>query len=195
MSKGKVEPAGRELVPLIPADEDVCMQTFKGGARPQARKKKSEDKFDMAKKRVFLETLRRTANITRSAKSAGVAVSTAYRHRARYPFFEEAWLEALVHAYDVLETTMLERALRHNAALSEGGLEPGDETMPREPFSNGDAMRLIKLHRDTIEQRRAEVIARKQARPEAAHDRALERLNAIYERVRAREDMLNDKPV
>jgi hypothetical protein len=194
MSKPKAKPAGHDLSRPVADEDAVCLHSFKDGARPQARKV-GEEAFDAAKKRVFLETLRRTANITRSAKVAGVAVSTAYRHRARYPFFMEAWMEALIHAVDVLETTMLERALRYNASLSEAGREEGEPELTIEPFSNGDAMRLIKLHRETIAERRAEIIARKQSRPEAVRERLAEKLYAIHDRLMAREKALNDAPV
>ena len=194
MWKPKATPAGREIARPVPDEDALRLQAFEGSVRPQARKV-GEERFTAAKKRIFLETLRRTANITRSAKSAGVAPSTAYRHRALYPAFMEAWMEALVHAYDVLETTMLERALRYNASLSEAGREEGEPDLPIEPFSNGDAMRLIKLHRETITERRAEIIARKQARPDAVRERMDRKLDEIYERIRAREKALNEAPL
>jgi hypothetical protein len=196
MSKPEAMPAGAARDArhsLIPAEDAVCLQAFKDGARLQARKI-NEEKFDLAKKRVFLETLRRTANVTRSAKAAGIAPNTAYRHRARYPQFDLAWTEALIHALDVLETTMLERALRYNAALSEAGADSGDAGKI-EPFSNGDAMRLIKLHRESLAQRRVELAAKLRARPEAVEGRILDELNAIYDRIMAREEALNDAPV
>jgi hypothetical protein len=191
MSKPEAMPAGAARDArhsLIPAEDAVCLQAFKDGARLQARKI-NEEKFDLAKKRVFLETLRRTANVTRSAKAAGIAPNTAYRHRARYPQFDLAWTEALVHALDVLETTMLERALRYNASLAEGvdPVDPGADPVKVEPFSNGDAMRLIKLHRESLAQRRIEIAARMRMQPAALRDSFAEELQAIHERLLARE--------
>jgi hypothetical protein len=200
MSKSNAGPKGRALAPLIAADDDVRPQRFGARVRLQARKV-GEETFDLKKKKVFIETLGRTANVTRSAKTAGVSVSTAYRHRSRYPFFHEAWFEALDRAYDVLETVMLERALRYNFSLSEGGIEPeeaggsdGAGKVEIAPFSNGDAMRLLKLHRDTVVARRAQISARVQSRPEAARERLTEKLYAIHARLIAREKARNDAP-
>ena len=193
MSRRRAKPAARALVPLIAEDDEVRPQRFGDGQRLQARQG-GDEKFDLSKKRIFIETLRRTANVTRSARAAGVSTPTVYRHRARYPHFDEVWLDALTHATDVLETTMLERALRYNASLSEGGLEPDETDLPIEPFSNGDAMRLIKLHRDAVAARRAQISARVQSRPEAVRERLAEKLYAIHERLMAREKARDDAP-
>lgn len=193
MSKRRAEPAGRALPSLIAADDEVCGQAFGDRVRLQARKA-GDESFDAGKKKLFIETLGRTANVTRSAKTAGISVSTAYRHRARFPHFAEAWFEALDHAYDVLETTMLERALRYNFSLSEGGTDTEEQDVRIEPFSNGDAMRLLKLHRDTVAARRAQISARAQSRPEAVRERLTEKLYAIHERLMAREKARDDAP-
>jgi hypothetical protein len=76
MTKPKAEPAGRALVPLIPAGDEVRAQAFRDGPRLQARKV-TEEKFDAARKKLFLETLRRTANVTPSAKAAGIVPNGA----------------------------------------------------------------------------------------------------------------------
>lgn len=192
------EPGAGRGVPLIPDDEGIFVQSCAGGARLQAREG-GEAGFDFSKKKIFLEHLRRTANVTRSAKAAGIGANTAYRHRQRYPHFDLAWADALVHAIDVLETTMLERALRYNVSLSEDAEEKGDATGGEagkvEPFSNGDAMRLIKLHRESLAQRRIEIAARLRERPEAVQERLLEKFNTIYDRVVKREQVLNDAPL
>jgi phage terminase small subunit len=193
MSTSRTEIAADLPGPLIPDDEVICTQAFKDGPRPQAREG-SGDRFNAARKKIFLETLRRTANITRSANAAGISPNTAYRHRARNPEFDLAWLEALTHAIDVLETVMIERALRFNASVSESGLDEEQPAAPVEPFSNGDAMRLIKLHRDGIAQRREAIAARLHARPEATRERFAEQLRAIHERLMARGKVRDDAP-
>lgn len=192
MAKSKARGAGRESKSLIADEDELCMQRFGDGTRLQARKAAGE-RFDLKKKKLFVESLRRTANVSRSARAAGVSVSTAYRHRARFAHFDLMWTEALVHAIDVLETTMLERALRYNASLSEAGADDA-EAGKVEPFSNGDAMRLIKLHRESLAQRRIEIAARLHARPEAVRERLTEKFNEIYDRIMAREKRLDDAP-
>jgi len=193
MSKRKPRPAGR-VAALLPDHETVGRQAFSDGVRPQVRKV-TEEKFDIAAKRVFLDELRRTANVTRSAKAAGVAPNTAYRHRQRYPQFELEWLDAQEQAIDRLEALLVERALRYNQSLTESGLEGEDKDVRIEPVSNGDAMRLIKLHRESIVQRRIEVAAKQRQSPTATHERLSEKLEEIYQRILARERAANDLPI
>lgn len=194
MSKRRARPADRALPSLIAADDEIYVQAFGDKPRLQARTAGNES-FNGKKKKLFLETLRRTANVTRSAKAAGVSPSTAYRHRDRFVQFDLMWIEALGHAIDVLETTMLERALRYNASLSEAGADERPEVGKIEPFSNGDAMRLIKLHRESLAQRRIEINARLHAKPDAVRERLTEKFNEIYERIMAREKRLDAAPV
>lgn len=185
-------------VPLLPDEDGIVVQACKGGRRLQARKV-GEEKFGAAAKKIFLENLRRTANVTRSAKAAGIAPNTAYRHRARNINFDIAWTEALMHAIDVLETMLLERALRYNASLSdvEGEQDGADgaEAVRVEPFSNGDAMRLVKAHRESLDRHYLALQARVHARPDAVEGRMLEKLHEICDRLVAREQVLNDAPV
>jgi transposase-like protein len=181
--------------PLIPDDLGIAVTLTREGRQLQARKV-TEEKFDPAKKRIFLETLQRTANVTRSARAAGIAPNTAYRHKARYPQFGLAWTRALLHALDVLETMLLERALCYNASLTEAGAELGETGGGAiEPFSNGDAMRLSKLHRESLREQAVEIAAQMRMRPEAIQGRMLDEMKAIYKRIMEREARLNDAPV
>ncbi len=186
--------AARKRGPVLGKGEIVQNQAFKDGVRPQARKVGME-KFGVAAKRVFLDMLRQTANVTRSAKAAGVSLSTVRRHRERYPQFELEWLDAQEAAIDLLEAVMVERALRYNQSLTGAGIEGEDGDVPVEPFSNGDAMRLIKLHRDSITARRIEVAAKMRQSPNATYKELSERLEGIYQRMLAREKAANDLPV
>ena len=179
---------------LIAAGETVGNQAFKDGTRPQVRKVGVE-KFGAAAKRVFLDTLRQTANVTKSAKAAGVSLSTVRRHRDRFPQFELEWLDAQEAAIDLLEAMMVERALRYNQSLTGAGLEGEDAEAKIEPFSNGDAMRLIKLHRETITARRIEIAAKARQMPEARYKDLSEKLEGIYQRILAREKAANELPV
>lgn len=194
MMNRKAKPAARKRGPVLGDSETVQNQAYKDGVRPQVRKIGVE-KFTAAAKKIFLDTLRQTANVTRSAKAAGVSLSTVRRHRERYAQFELEWLDAQEAAVDLLEATMVERALRYNQSLTGAGLGDADGDAPVEPFSNGDAMRLIKLHRESITARRIEIAAKLRQTPTATYKELSERLEGIYQRILAREKAVNDRPV
>lgn len=184
---------GRVRVPLIPDALGIAVTITREGRQLQARKV-TEEKFNPAAKKLFLESLQRTANVTRSAKAAGIAPNTAYRHKARYPQFALLWTKALLHALDVLETMLLERALRYNAALTESDIEPVGDPAKVESFSNGDAMRLIKLHRESLREQAVEIAAQMRMRPDAIEGRMLDEMKAIYKRIMEREERLSEAP-
>lgn len=126
--------------------------------------------FDAARKAVFLEALGRTANVTRSAKAAGVAANTAYRHRRRYPAFRAAWAVALEHGLAGIERALFEdcvcpgeaglgsclrrstsHVVRGMGAGVEGGASRLRQAQPEREHSaaakaRGDMVRLMKAH-------------------------------------------------
>ena len=61
-------------------------------------------------KPLFLETLRETANVSRSAKIAGVSRKTAYKHRETSETFRDAWDDAIEEGLDYLEEEARRRA-------------------------------------------------------------------------------------
>ncbi|API59123.1 hypothetical protein BSL82_07215 [Tardibacter chloracetimidivorans] len=63
-----------------------------------------------ARRKHFVEVLAQTANVTESAKQAGLDRSAVYRLRARSESFRAAWDEAMNQALDDLEAVLLERA-------------------------------------------------------------------------------------
>src|SRR3546814_3967998 len=63
-----------------------------------------------ARRKHFVEVLAQTANVTESAKQAGLDRSAVYRLRARSESFHAAWDEAMNQALDDLEAVLLERA-------------------------------------------------------------------------------------
>lgn len=63
-----------------------------------------------ARKRKFLDILRRTNNISRSAREALIGVTTVYRHRAKNENFAADWDAAVAEALDALESAAMERA-------------------------------------------------------------------------------------
>lgn len=62
------------------------------------------------RKACFIDILRRTANVSRAAREAGLSSSTAYEHRAKFPAFAAAWDAAVAEALDELEDALIERA-------------------------------------------------------------------------------------
>jgi AcrR family transcriptional regulator len=62
------------------------------------------------RKRLFLETLRRTLGVAPAADAAGVSRATVYRWRSEDPDFASAWDSAVEAALDDLEKALHERA-------------------------------------------------------------------------------------
>lgn len=58
----------------------------------------------------FIEVLRRTGNVSRAAREAGLASGTVYGQRARNANFAADWDAAVNEAMDELEAELLERA-------------------------------------------------------------------------------------
>src|SRR3546814_15968822 len=59
-----------------------------------------------ARRKHFVEVLAQTANVTESAKQAGLDRSAVYRLRARSESFRAAWDEAMNQALDALEAVL-----------------------------------------------------------------------------------------
>lgn len=83
--------------------------------------------------------------MTRSAERAGVSTARAYRARRTEPEFASAWLTALARGYEHLELEVLRR-------LREGDLLAQGETK----YDFASAIRLLRLHRDTVLQAHAD---------------------------------------
>lgn len=72
---------------------------------------KKRAKPSIAARRVrFLDRLRRTANVARAAREAGISTSALYQHRARHAGFAGDWDAAIGEALDELEDVLIERA-------------------------------------------------------------------------------------
>ncbi|TPG19945.1 hypothetical protein EAH87_08960 [Sphingomonas koreensis] len=74
--------------------------------KPAARKLPSI----AVRKACFLEVLRKTANVSRAAREAGLSSSTVYEHRARHASFAADWDAAVSEALDELEDALIQRA-------------------------------------------------------------------------------------
>jgi hypothetical protein len=92
--------------------------------------------FDKARKRVFLEWFAGTANLSLSARKAGVHYRTVLRHRMEKPAFREAFDQALEQSTPRLRAWLVEasdaeaapiefEAVDDDAEGEAGGEEPG----------------------------------------------------------------------
>lgn len=93
----------------------------------------------------FLLYLEQTSCVTRSAEHAGVSTARAYRARRTEPEFANAWLAALARGYEHLELEVLRR-LREGDLLAQG----------ESKYDLASAIRLLRLHRDTVLQAHAD---------------------------------------
>ena len=97
-------------------------------------------------KPVFLEALAQTANLTTSARAAGVTRENVYQARRRSPEFEAQCRNAVEQAVDLLEREARRRAF-------EGVLEPvyhkGEVVGHIRKYSDGLLTFLLKAHRPT----------------------------------------------
>lgn len=155
-----------------------------GRTRPQIERVKKNG-FTRRRQRSFLATLTQTANVTASCKAAGVSDACVYRLRQKSAEFRAAWAAALDEGYERLELLLLQRAIGGAAS----GLQiEGVPTVTGKDLSSGDAMRLLKMHRDSVEGRRARTAVALIAHPDAVRERIEAKLIAMFERLRGASD-------
>lgn len=115
-----------------------------GGNKRKIQKRRAPRcAFNAARRQVFLDHLASCANVTASAKAAGVGVSTVYDARRRDPVFAEQWEEALQMGYATLESLLLERAATGGAYVPGETVVPGPETV--DTWLALDLLRLSKM--------------------------------------------------
>lgn len=104
-------------------------------------------RWSRVKKKSFLETLRRTGNVSAAAREAGVEISKANTKRAQNQTFRQEWDAAIEGALDDLEEEVRKRAL-------EGTKKPvyyaGKECGSVVSFNDNLAMFLLKAKRPRI---------------------------------------------
>ena len=84
----------------------------RAGAKSAAAKGKRKGPSLAVRKALFIERLRESANVSRSAREAGLSSSTVYGHRTRNAGFARDWDAALAEALDEVESELIERARR-----------------------------------------------------------------------------------
>lgn len=96
------------------------------------------------KRAKFLELLRETCNMSRSADGAGADRSALYRQRKRDPEFARAWDEALEAAYDELEAEARRRAF---TGYDEPEFYQGQQVATKRKYSDSLVMPLLAAYR------------------------------------------------
>lgn len=117
------------IVPRLMRDEAAHSLRWKRDMTKKVTPKKSEWKP------AFLEHLRETANVSSSARSAGVARQVAYKERDNSEAFRGAWDDAIEEGLDYLEGEARRRAY-------EGTLRP--------VYQKGEKVGEIREYSDTL---------------------------------------------
>jgi hypothetical protein len=100
----------------------------------------------------FLSCLAETCNVSEAAREVGRPTRIFYDLRRREPAFRAEWSEALRDGYDMLEMEMVHRA-RFGAPRDV--FHKGRKTATTRVFNDSTALKLLHLHRKSIEQMRA----------------------------------------
>ena len=115
-----------------------------------------DGKFSAEKQRTFLELFAATCNAKWSARRAGVAYSTVYRHRMLKRAFAEAWDRALEQGYARLEMRTLQQQFGNVDAELERIELTGDWDVPDPPVEDLErALQLLKHHHERVKSIRA----------------------------------------
>ncbi|MBO9498718.1 MAG: hypothetical protein J7496_12615 [Novosphingobium sp.] len=126
------------------------------------------DKLDRHWRKLFLDTLAETSNVSEAARVAEINPSRAYKVRRAEPGFRRQWNAALIEGYEHLEMETL-----HRLRAGTGKDDP--------KFDIANALRLLALHRETVMRERALC-------DEEDEDAILASLDAKIEAMRAREE-------
>ena len=111
----------------------------------------SGKRFGEAKQKVFLECFAGTCNAKWSAKVAGVAYSTVYRHRMHNPVFAHGWDRALEQGYARMEMRTVQQQFADVGDELDALELNGDWDLPDPPVMDLDrAIQLLKHHHDRV---------------------------------------------
>ena len=113
-------------------------------------------------RRLFLDHLAESSNVTASAEKAGISVSRAYKVRREEAAFARQWLVALAEGYLHLEMDVVRR-------LREGDARTVDDGK----FDFANAIRLLAAHRDNAARGASEVRDVSAAEVRASIDRKI----------------------
>jgi hypothetical protein len=126
------------------------LSDYQGGCNRRVQvTKRGWNRFDRARKKIFLKWFAATANAKGSARRAGVGYSTVYDHRMADARFAEAWDRALEQSYARLEAKVVQMQFDEAAAKPidfDGAFEPPDPPVLDLPM----AMQLLKQHKTEV---------------------------------------------
>jgi len=113
-------------------------------------------------RRLFLDHLAESSNVTASAEKAGISVSRAYKVRREEAEFARQWLVALAEGYLHLEMDVVRRLREGDARTTDDG-----------KFDFANAIRLLAAHRDNAARGASEVRDVSAAEVRASIDRKI----------------------
>jgi phage terminase small subunit len=125
-------------------------------------------------RRLFLDHLAESSNVTASAEKAGISASRAYKVRREEPQFARQWLVALAEGYLHLEMDVVRR-------LREGDARTADDGK----FDFANAIRLLAAHRNTAARSASETQDVSAAEVRASIDRKIEDIRKRIARQKA----------
>lgn len=125
-------------------------------------------------RRLFLDHLAESSNVTASAEKAGISVSRAYKVRREEAEFARQWLAALAEGYLHLELEVVRR-------LREGDFKTGEDGK----FDFANAIRLLAAHRDSAARTTSQVRNVSAAEVRASIDRKIEDIRRRIAREKA----------
>jgi hypothetical protein len=121
------------------------------GGRPQIRARHKRA-LTLKEIELFLATLAETCNVSLSAREAKRSERVFRDLKKRDSGFRAAWMEALREAYDGLDLEMCRRA---RFGAPKDVFYQGRKTGTTRVFNDGMALRLLHLHRKSVEAMRA----------------------------------------
>jgi hypothetical protein len=113
-------------------------------------------------RRLFLDHLAESSNVTASAEKAGISASRAYKVRREEAEFARQWLVALAEGYLHLEMDVVRRLREGDARTTDDG-----------KFDFANAIRLLAAHRDNAARGASEVRDVSAAEVRASIDRKI----------------------
>ena len=135
------------------ARETELRRTWTGRRKGQPQRRR-KDKRALRPEEVaaFLSCLAETCNVSAAAREVGRPTRIYYDLRRRDADFRAAWMEALREGYEMLEMELVHRA---RFGTPKDVFYRGRKTATTRVFDNATALKLLHLHRASVERMRA----------------------------------------
>lgn len=124
----------------------------------------------------FLKKLAQTANVSLSARHAGISKSALYKYRQTTASFAAAWDDALGEALDALEQAVIERA---SMGVEKPVFFGGEQIGAVRNYSDALAMFMLRAHRPEVYARLSAEAAREGDDDAAARAEVLRRIERL----------------